>query len=119
MYGLKKEIDLSFLVGRELEQVAVGLYQVQFHFDKSVSIGVSSRFTVWDSADRVTEWSPQNPRLAAPTFDCLHHSINSVITEENGTLTLGFSNGAHIVIFDNDPAYESYTITAPGLTIVV
>jgi hypothetical protein len=25
---LKKEIDLSFLVGRELIQVAIGLYQV-------------------------------------------------------------------------------------------
>jgi len=36
MYGLKKDIDLSFLTGRELIQLAIGVYQVQFGFDEDV-----------------------------------------------------------------------------------
>jgi hypothetical protein len=36
MYGLKTEIDLSFLTGRELIQLAIGVYQVQFGFDQEV-----------------------------------------------------------------------------------
>jgi hypothetical protein len=40
MYGLKKEIDLSFLTGRELIQVAIGSFQVEFHFDEDVTVSV-------------------------------------------------------------------------------
>ena len=36
MYGLKPDVDLSFFVGRELNQLAVGPYDIQFHFDGPV-----------------------------------------------------------------------------------
>jgi hypothetical protein len=44
MYRLKKEIDLSFLTGRELVQVAIGSFQVQFHFDEDVAVSVEAEF---------------------------------------------------------------------------
>lgn len=40
MYGLGREIDLSFLNHREVEQVAVGVYQMIFGFDE----GMAERF---------------------------------------------------------------------------
>ena len=43
MYGLRKEIDLSFLTERELIQVAIGSFQVQFHFDEDVAVVRGSR----------------------------------------------------------------------------
>jgi hypothetical protein len=43
MYGLPENIDLSFFVGRELNEVAVGTYNIQFNFDGPVlSPGVQS-----------------------------------------------------------------------------
>jgi hypothetical protein len=48
MFGLKKDIDLSFLNGREVEQVSVGLYQVQFGFDEDVRISVEGEFRYFD-----------------------------------------------------------------------
>jgi hypothetical protein len=44
MYGLKKEMDLSFLNGRELIQIAVGLYHISFRFDEDVAISVEGEF---------------------------------------------------------------------------
>lgn len=46
MYGLKKEIDLSFLTGRELIQVAIGSFQVQFHFDEDVALSAEGDFAI-------------------------------------------------------------------------
>lgn len=53
MYGLKKEIDLSFLTGRELIQVAIGRYHVSFRFDEDVAISVEAEFRYFDGQ---TEW---------------------------------------------------------------
>jgi hypothetical protein len=53
MYGLKKEIDLSFLTGRELIQVAIGLHQVRFGFDDDVAVSVEAEFHYFDGRD---EW---------------------------------------------------------------
>ena len=38
MYGLAKDADFSFLNDKELIQIAVGEYQIQFHFDGKMSI---------------------------------------------------------------------------------
>jgi hypothetical protein len=43
MYGLEKEFDLSFLNGREVEQVAIGVYQIQFGFDEDVRVSVEGQ----------------------------------------------------------------------------
>ena len=43
MYGLKPDVDLRFFIGKTLEQVAVGSYDVQFHFHGSVSLSVQNQ----------------------------------------------------------------------------
>jgi hypothetical protein len=40
-------------------------------------------------------------------------------TGADGTLTLGWSDGSTLAIFDSWPNYESYTITYQGGVIVV
>ena len=51
MYGLKKDIDLSFLNGREVIQVAIGIHQVQFGFDEDVRISVEGGFCYSDGLE--------------------------------------------------------------------
>src|SRR5215467_341702 len=120
MYGLKKEIDLSFLTGRELIQVAIGSFQVQFHFDEDVTISVEAEFRYFDGQN---EWiwrqEPSSPQVAARTAAILGASIISIESNENGTLALTFSNGQRITILDAFKEYESYDITRPGETIIV
>lgn len=46
MYGLPADINLEFLVGRELIQVAVGLHEIVLVFDDNVSISIESHCAI-------------------------------------------------------------------------
>jgi len=120
MYGLKKEIDLSFLTGRELIQLAIGIYQVQFGFDEDVRISVESEFRYFD---RQAEWiwrpEPGSSSIAARAVALLGATIESFGSNIDGTLTLAFSNQHRLTILDSSKEYESYDITRPGHTIIV
>jgi Family of unknown function (DUF6188) len=120
MYGLRKEIDLSFLTGRELIQVAIGSFQVQFHFDEDVTVSVEAEFRYFDGQDEwVWQQEPISPQIAARTIAMLGASIISFEINQNGALALTFSNGHRLTILDSFKDYESYDITRPGQTIIV
>jgi len=120
MYGLKKEIDLSFLTRRELIQLAIGVYQVQFGFDEDVRISVESEFRYFDGQ---TEWiwrrEPGSSSTAARAVALLGATIESFESNIDGTLTLAFSNQHRLTILDSSKEYESHDITRPGRTIIV
>lgn len=120
MYGLKKEIDLSFLNGRELIQVAIGLYQISFRFDEDVAISVEGEFCYFDGQAEST-WKAETAaaQIASRTVSLLGSTIRSYAGREDGTLSLVFSNGQRLTILDSSKEYESYDITRPGVTIVV
>lgn len=120
MYGLKKEIDLSFLTGRELIQVAIGSFQVQFHFDEDVSVYVEAEFRYFDGQQEwIWKQEPSSPHVAARTVAMLGASITSFERSEDGTLALTLSNGHRLTILDSLREYESYQITRPGHNIIV
>jgi hypothetical protein len=48
MYGLSKDLPLSFLIRRELLQVAIGVYQIIFSFDEDVKLSVQAQFNYFD-----------------------------------------------------------------------
>lgn len=120
MYGLKKDVDLSFLTGRELIQVAVGVYQTVFRFDEDVAISVEGEFRYFDGQAEWT-WRPEPgcSLIAARTVALLGATVESFETNANGTLALTFSNGYRLTLADSSRKYESYQITRPGETIVV
>ena len=92
MYGLKKEIDLSFLTGRELIQLAIGVYQVQFGFDEDVRISVESEFRHFDGqAEWIWRPEPGSSSIAARAVALLGAAIESFGSNIDGTLILAFS----------------------------
>jgi len=120
MYGLNNEIDLSFLAGRELIQLAIGVYQIQFGFDEDVRISVESEFRYFDGQSEST-WRPEpgSPLVAARAVALLGASIETFESNADGTLTLAFSNKHRLTILDSSREYESYDITRPSQTIIV
>ena len=120
MYGLRNDVDLSFLNARELIQVAIGAYQIQFGFDEDVMIYVESQFSYFDGQEEWT-WKPEpgGAHVAARTVSLLSATIQNFDRQENGTIILKFSNGGRLTILDSSREYESYQITRPGETIVV
>ena len=51
MYGLSKDLDLSFLNGREVGQVAIGVHEIIFGFDEDVTITDYSQFSYFDGQE--------------------------------------------------------------------
>jgi hypothetical protein len=120
MYGLSKDIDLSFLSGREVIQVAIGVYQIQFGLDEDVIISVYSQFSYFDGqTESIWQPEPGFAQIAARAVALLGATIQAFEGHEDGTLTLTFSNGHRLIVPDSSREYESYEITLPGRTIVV
>lgn len=121
MYGLKPDVDLSFFVGKELTQVAVGSYDVQFHFTLPVPASLSvaqdwvslavQNYIEHSSKGVVNEWDRDEnmPLSAASLVGLLGSSVVTVQGDPDGTLTLEFSNGDVVTIFDRE-GYEAYQI---------
>jgi hypothetical protein len=118
MYGLDKNIDLAFLKGREIIQIAIGVHQVIFAFDDDVTISVENHFQYLFN-DGSSEWRPGAKHVAAKTVQLLGSVVEEVLGQENGTLELTFSNGDRLVITDENKNCEAYNITRRGQTIVV
>ena len=114
MYGLKPDVDMSFFLGKELIQVAVGPYDVQLHFHESVSLSVQSHIE-HISEGVETEWDgdENKPLAAASLLALIGSSVTSVQGDSDGTLTSRFTNGDLLKVFDDDEHYESYQIN-PG-----
>lgn len=130
MYGLKPDVDLSFFIGKDLIQLAVGPGDVQFNFSgpmpsdlsvapSPVSLSVQSRIE-HSSREVITEWGrdESKPRSAASLLGLVGSSVVSVQGDPDGTLTLEFSNGDIVTVFDTE-GYEAYQIFYEGVTIYV
>ncbi len=120
MYGLKKDIDWSFLQGREVGQIAIGLYQVQFGFDEDVRISVEAEFRYFDGREE-WNWKPEpgKAQVGARTVGLLGRTVEKVEWKEDGTLTLGFSDGQRLTVVDSSEEFASYDVTRPGRKIIV
>jgi|ERR1035441_1639115 hypothetical protein len=120
MYGLRNDIDLNFLIGRIVEQVAIGVYEVIFAFDEDVRITVYQEFHYFDGQAEWI-WRPEagSSLLAARTLALLGYSVEDIERDANGMLALTFANKSRLTIMDSSKEYESYDITRPGETIVV
>lgn len=110
MHGLPPTIDLSFLLGRRLEQLALGEHQVQLLFDDGVAIDMEGEFSLDGARGTVAD------------AHLLHVLIGRDVLRADrggyGDLVLAF--GTHVLeIHDSNESFESYCVRAAGRYIVV
>lgn len=108
MYGLPKDTDLTFFLRKKLERVDVGEFQAQLHFAGDICLSVEGEAHV---DNRKVEFSDLG-RLEGST-------VFGVTIQEGGRMNLVFTDGRRLGVLDSNADYESYQITAPGVTIVV
>ncbi len=115
MYGLSKELDLSFFVGKTLSSITFGLNVIHFNFDKGVSIDLTSSYQHQRKYDvdnhhmgtLQTVFRCQNSSL----MQLLEHSVESAIAGDEGTLILTFDNGDVLSFIELPGPYECYEFT--------
>ena len=118
MYGLPKDVDLSFLNSREVIQICVGIHQLVVNFDGDACISVESAIESQSDGDAVT-WSSGSVSGASAILDVLGTHSRSITVSDNGCLELKFTNGSVLRIFDSNEDYESYELHGPDKHIIV
>ncbi|MCL2329727.1 MAG: DUF6188 family protein [Phycisphaerae bacterium] len=118
MYGLPQGINLEFFHGKTLIQVCFGACDLILHFDDSVSITVTSSLGCVDSSGNTQQYTDFQ-QSAPAVLSLLNQSVSSAQGDDTGTLTLTFSNGEKLAIYDDSKIYESYIINNQGKIIIV
>ena len=113
MYGLPKDFDGSFLVGRTLEMVCFNQNQVYLHFDANTTISIESAFSY--KTEEVVDVPVQESNL----MEILGSAVSIAQGDANGTLSLLFNNGDTLKVYDTTQQYESYTISYGHKVIIV
>jgi Family of unknown function (DUF6188) len=108
MYGLAKDTDLTFLLRQQLERVEVSEYQAQLHFTGSICISIEGECEI-----------DKQPVTYAQLTQLVGNSVFGVTIQNDGTTNVVFVDGKRLSILDSNAHYESYQITAPGVTLVV
>jgi hypothetical protein len=116
MYGLSRDLDLSFFVGKRLNFVTFSVNTISFGFDDRVSITLESSYQHQQPGDI------KNHAIgcvqSVPARDSgLMSLIDRIVVaataneEESGTLSLVFDDGQVLKCFEKPVPYESYSFT--------
>ena len=118
MYGVPDSSEWSFLVGREVIQVCIGLHQVSLRFDGQVSMNIECDFDHAPVADTLRPGSGL-PHKAAGLVSLLGSTVTSALSKSGKILEIRFTNKEVLRIYDSNAIYESFQVTTPDKEIIV
>ena len=102
MYGFQKKTDFAFLIGKEICQVGIGSYDVQFNWGTGgISATNEFRFTPSGTTEEM-HWrgASEDIEIAARTVRLLKTTIVAASCTPD-VLTLTFSNGDSLDLIDS------------------
>lgn len=118
MYGLPVDIDLSPLLGQELQQICIGQYDAILNFSGEASVGSATTF-VCSSPNGETSAFTSPPAATPSLMRVLGSPVVAARREAPGTLVLEFANGERLDIPDAEEHYESYTLQIGSALYVI
>jgi len=130
MYGVARDLDLSFLEGCYLYEVGLGSFQANIRFDKPFEAGkeagiqIRGKFSAFktvngsiiehtaDCAPGLGNWTDDNHRALKSLMGLLGCDVCKVEADSNrASIRLSFDEGTVVEIFDsNSPSYESFEV---------
>jgi len=121
MYGVPKDLPLQRFVGDSICQIAVGLHDVHFHFNKAGNINVDGgKWQIHDASGAVVDESIEGLPSTRQQYR-VHVIIDSEVVKSEidapRSFTLTFSSGHKLTIFDDSEMYESFSIQPDGIYI--
>ena len=110
MHGFLEKTDFNLLLGKEICQVAIGSYDVQFNWGNGGTATHEFKYTPSDSGKELV-WRAElgDPDVAARTVRVLKATIVEVSVTPSA-LVITFSNGDKLDFIDSEQ-YESLTIS--------
>jgi hypothetical protein len=113
MYGLPKNFDASSFIGKTLEVLVVGQWQLTLRFSENCTINIEGQIAI------NSEMPTDLPDSLSTAYPLINQTIQSAFATEDGTLTLAFENGTKLQILDSEKNFESYNISFGGKELFV
>jgi len=118
MHQVPKDVDWSFMFGKDLIQVCYGKYQTQLIFDGNLCISIEAGI-VHCRRGKVIGKSSGREQGITSLIGLLGASIEDVQLAGEDMLVLAFTNSDVLRVLKHEDPYESFSISAPGqLTII-
>ncbi|MBT7300138.1 MAG: hypothetical protein HN849_11520 [Victivallales bacterium] len=119
MYGLDGNVELGHFVGKRLQQISVGSFDLILTFEGDVSVSIVGSVE-YEEAGHTKRWSVDSPRDAGQLLALLGTHVSAARNLGGGTLALSFQGGAILRILETSDNYESYNFTSDnGLLLIV
>ncbi len=120
MYGLPKDFDGSFFVGRSVGLVSFSVNAIHITFDCDIAMTIESSFEHRMGTEAMIDGCVQKvPVMESRLMQLAGRTVERVDAAPNGTLTLHFDGGQMFRCFDDSPQYECYSITHGSKEIYV
>src|SRR5262245_12689825 len=111
MYGVPLDLPVNRFVGDALFQVCMGVDGVHFVFGHAGTIAVEGKWELFDSAGKMIDHSVEHEQRESY---CLHVILNADVASARidppRSFSLAFSTGHRLVVYDENPGYESFHI---------
>ena len=127
MYGVPANLDLSVFVGCTLDQLRIGMHEIQFCFSgipgaATPRLSVESRWECRSASADLVDQSIADGQLpsardAYRVHVLLGQAVTSFVLDPPHSVTLTFESGATLTVWDDSPHYESFHVEPGGIHI--
>lgn len=118
MHGLDRNVDLSFLIGKEITQLSLGLYEFQIRFSGEIMLSIHG--SVLYECDGVVETIHADKiKEAASLVGIVGKIVSKLDVVGEGDLILRFGEVESLVVCDSNRDFESYVLWHNGNFIAV
>lgn len=103
--------DVTFILGKEIQQISFGLYQIQLHFNREeIIIEIGEGLKYYQKDGSVQDWNFSKGRDFFSINNLLEIPVKNAFVDINDNLTLVFENGESLVIKAAKEDTESYIV---------
>lgn len=111
MHGFPQDLDLKPIIGRDLNLLGLGRYDVQLNFDGSgIKICIQGLVKIIDNEKIIASWNEKDMWDSLNFQRLLNQTVKSYSIPNKSILEIIFTNGLALRIFDESEQYESAQI---------
>ena len=114
MYRIAQSLDLGDIVGSEIQQIALGRYDVQLHFGSRTRIAVQSRATLLEGGKIIAAWDEKKNWTTLEFQRLLNDPVEGYSVPDDRTLEISFKSGLVLRLHDDSDQFESMQIYPLG-----
>lgn len=118
VHGLPNTTAFARLLGLKVNQVCIGEFQLQIHFEGEMSLAIESKIA-FKSGGRKKRQTSGRGRLNLVNCGSLAGSSVAEVLREADAIVIGFTDGAKLWLVDDSIKYESFELKFPGGSVIV